>query len=263
MARMALTGSWKGGRGYRYRYVENGEERELPNFASMLGKAAAAAGKAAGKAAAVSADLAKAADDKLHIKDKVGSTTDRAKARVLSVPPEQRQKYLDTASTVLGTAALLGGPKVAAASCLVGAAASMHTSQVSAGSGACIVQVAATVNGGEDMTIALESGEMFQVTVPLGVTKGQLFELEVPGTAPPPTSARSGGLMAGASAAACSAAAASLSTAATSAACAAASKQVGLTPAQGKAGMQMAQMAGVTPTMAMQAAKDAKKAGLL
>jgi hypothetical protein len=220
----------------------------------MLDKAKAAASKA--KAAAT--DLAKAADDKLHINEKVSSHREAAKAKVMAVPPEQRQKYLDGASFVLSTAAIMAGPKTAVAASLVGGAASMHKSNAPQTSR---VQVAATAPGGQVMTIALENGEVFQVDVPDGLKKGDMFEVDVPvpAGAAAPSAAGGGGMMAAASAAAAGAATATL----TSAAVGQAAKQVGLTPAQGKAGMQVAGALGVTPATMMQAGKDAKKAGLL
>ena len=142
----------------------------------MLGKAAAAAGKAASAAG----KAAKAADDKLGVSQAAKAKGDAAKARVMAVPPEQRQQYLETASTVLSVASLLGGKKTGLAASAVGAAASLHTTQVPHAPQTTVVRVVATVPGGQEMTISIETGEMFRVMVPPGVQKGQEFEIEIP-----------------------------------------------------------------------------------
>ena len=231
----------------------------------MLGKAAAAAGKAASAAGKAAGTAAKAADDKLGVSQAAKAKGEAAKARVMAVPPEQRQQYLETASTVLSVASLLGGKKTGLAASAVGAAASLHTTQVPHAPQTTVVRVVATVPGGREMTIALETGEMFQVMVPPGVQKGHEFEVEIPmpaaaaGGASSSSAPRGGGLLAGAGAAMGAAAAGAVS----SAAVGVAAKELGLTTSEAKAGMQVAGALGITPTMAAKAALDAKKAGLL
>ena len=226
----------------------------------MLGKAAAAAGKAASAAG----KAAKAADDKLGVSQAAKAKGDAAKARVMAVPPEQRQQYLETASTVLSVASLLGGRKAGLAASAVGAAASLHTTQVPHAPQTTVVRVVATVPGGQEMTISIETGEMFRVMVPPGVQKGQEFEIEIPmpagaGGASSSSAPGGGGLLAGASAAMGAAAAGAVSNVAVGVV----AKELGVSTGQAKAGMQVAGALGITPTMAAKAALDAKKAGLL
>jgi len=239
----------------------------------MLNRAASAAGMAAGKAAAIAVDAGKAtaaaakqADEKYSITQQVGAKATAAKAsvvaKVTAVPPEERQKMLNTASVVLSTASLFGGPKVKAASCAVGAAAAVHQTQVPAST---VVQVQATVDAGGEMTIGLESGECFVVQVPPGVMRGQLFEVEVP--LPPSCGGGGGaGMMGSASGAAMAAMTAAASGAAAAAATSAVSRSTGLTPGQSQQAMRLANDVGLTPAEAVKAGvqgvKVAKDLGL-
>lgn len=171
----------------------------------MLAAAKAKAAEAAAAAKAKAADL----DAKYDVTGKAGSLASSATATVKSsassagsiatakvkaVTPEQRQQLLDGAGTVLSLAALVGGPKTKFAA--AGVAMVAHNSAVSqpvarAGPVAnaaadTIVEVIATAPGGQPMTIALESGEVYEVTVPTGVCVGQTFQLALPMPAPMP-----------------------------------------------------------------------------
>ena len=210
-------------------------------------KALSSAASKAGKAAA---EAAKQVDDKYGIKDKVKGHTASAKAKVVAVPAAERQKYFDTASVVLSTASLIGGPQTKLAAAAAGAASTIHKmhSFVTPAGETSVFQVTATQPEGGEMTIALESGEFFQVTVPPGVQPGDLFQVELPvsqSAGGGASSARPGSSMMAAVSAAAGAAA-------TSAATAAAAKSLGVSPAQAKAGMQVAGDLGLTPAETLQ-----------
>ena len=160
--------------------------------------------KAAEKTAEVSKSVKESAGSAFTSISEVASKQGAAVGRRVGVmTPEERQQWLDGATTVANCAMVFGGPRARALAGVtnLGVRAAgfagvtgvanpdrpSQSSQASASTASTVtelveVQVVATVAGGGTMRVHVEGAGEFEVTVPPGVSVGQSFtvELEAP-----------------------------------------------------------------------------------